>query len=131
INVVPQATFAGNWMYEFLPALSSGTGVPRATPRVELITVDLNPGEGVAFETALKKANATSKGEILWFRMVAGASAPRYLRMRTVSNMEELLSQQSDHAIPDNTKGIIREMTIEILALRPNMSLGISVETGK
>src|SRR6185295_13117273 len=43
-NVVPHAQFAGNGLYEFLPALSRGTGTPRPLARLELTTVALNPG---------------------------------------------------------------------------------------
>ena len=38
-NVTPHAQFVGNALYEYLPALSRGTGVPTPTARVELTTV--------------------------------------------------------------------------------------------
>src|SRR5262245_16460823 len=41
-NVTPHAEFAGNAIYEYLPALSRGSGVPTPTARLELVTVDLN-----------------------------------------------------------------------------------------
>lgn len=130
LNVVPHASFAGNGLYEFLPAFSSGNGVPQATPRVEFTTVDLKPGEGAAFENALKVASSL-KGEVLWYRMVAGAEAPRYVRLRTLSNLEDLLSFSKEHSLPEATKGLIKTVTVEILALRPTMSLGIPVAAKK
>src|SRR6185312_15465046 len=48
-NVVPHAEFAGNALYEFLPALSRGTGEPQPTPRLEMTTVELVTGGGKAF----------------------------------------------------------------------------------
>ena len=44
INVLPHAQFLGNGVYEFLPALSRGDGVPTPTPRAEYTTVELNYG---------------------------------------------------------------------------------------
>ena len=125
LNVVPHATFAGNALYEFLPSISAGNGIPAATARVEFVTVNLKPGEGAAFENAMKKASLSLKGEVLWYRMVAGAEAPRYIRIHTVSNLEELLSSGREDSLPDAVKGLIKSVTVEILALRTNMSLGI------
>ena len=53
LNVTPHAQFVGNALYEYLPALSRGTGEPQPTPRLELTTVDLNAGAADAFEAAL------------------------------------------------------------------------------
>jgi hypothetical protein len=44
VNVTPHAHFAGSALYEFLPALSRGTGTPQPTARLELTTVDLVAG---------------------------------------------------------------------------------------
>gem|GEM_PF-244569 len=131
INVVPHATFVGNGFYEFLPGVSSGNGVPRATSRVEFITVNLKPGEGPAFEALLRKPSTAVKGEVLWYRLVSGGEAPRYIRIRTVANLEELLTTSGEQSLPDGAKGMIKSQMVEILALRPDMSLGISAQAGK
>jgi len=60
INVLPHAQFLGNGVYEFLPALSRGTGVPTPTPRAEYTTVELNYGTAKAFEAALAAARRSS-----------------------------------------------------------------------
>src|SRR5215831_17775490 len=52
INILPHAQFLGNAVYEFLPALSHGNGVPTPTPSAEYMTVDLNYGADRAFEAA-------------------------------------------------------------------------------
>jgi hypothetical protein len=48
INVLPHAQFLGNGIYEFLPALSRGNGVPTPTLRAEYTTVELNPRASLA-----------------------------------------------------------------------------------
>jgi hypothetical protein len=43
-NVAPHCQYLGNAIYEYLPLLSRGTGVPQPTARLEFTTVDLVPG---------------------------------------------------------------------------------------
>ena len=50
LNVVPHAEFVGNALYEYLPRLSRGTGVPQPTARAELTTVDVRTGAEKDFE---------------------------------------------------------------------------------
>ena len=108
VNVVPHAHFAGSGLYEFLPAMSRGDGVPSATPRVEMTTVD---GD---FENAI-----AGDGETLWYRMIAGGLVPRYVRLRPRNNLTEILDMKRE--LPDG----ITKATIEILSLRPAMSYGL------
>jgi hypothetical protein len=74
LNVAPHCVFAGNTLYEYLPALSRGTGVPQPTSRLELTTVDLEPNAALAFESALSARQSTLQGETLWYRLVAGGT---------------------------------------------------------
>jgi hypothetical protein len=124
-NVTPHAEFAGNALFEYLPALSRGSGVPTPTPRVELTTVDLNPGAGSAFEAAIGAAQPALPAETLWYRMVAGGHVPRYVRLRPRPSLSALLESQKDQAIPEETGSLIAKTTIEILNLRPAMSYGL------
>jgi hypothetical protein len=117
VNVTPHAEFVGSALYEFLPALSRGDGVPAATVRVELTTVDLKPGTERVFEDEIGKL--TSQGETLWYRMVAGGTAPRYVRLRPRANLSALLNEKLE--VPDS----VARITIEILNLRPAMSYGL------
>ena len=128
-NVTPHARFAGNALYEYLPALSSGTGDPQPTARLELTTVDLNPGAEKAFETALTARQSTLRGETLWYRMVAGGAAPRYVRLRPRPSLSALLEGVAEQGLPDTTSHLIARMTVEILSLRPTMSLGLPSPT--
>jgi len=119
-NVTPHAQFVGNALYEFLPALSRGTGEPQPTARLELTTVELVPGSEKAFEAALSADQSRLQGETLWYRMVAGGSAPRYVRLRPRPTLAAILDLKSE--IPDG----VAKATIEILNLRPTMSYGLA-----
>ena len=124
-NVTPHAQFVGNALYEYLPGLSRGTGEPQPTPRLELTTVELAPGAANAFEVALGAAPSTLQGETLWYRMVAGGSAPRYVRLRPRPSLSAILEGRSEQALPDVVNPLIAKTTVEILTLRPTMSYGL------
>jgi hypothetical protein len=120
-NVTPHATFAGNGVYEFLPALSRGSGTPSATPRVEMITVDLTTGSEKAFESAISAEKPQE--ETLWYRMIAGGPAPRYIRLRPRPTLGAIL--EGEQPLPNKVNNLITKITIEILTLRPTMSYGL------
>jgi hypothetical protein len=126
INVLPHAQFLGNAVYEFLPALSRGDGVPTPTLRAEYTTVELNPGASKAFEAALAAEQSRLQGETLWYRMVAGGNAPRYVRLRPRASLAVILDERADQALPDKFSGFISKMTVEILNLRPNMLVNVT-----
>jgi hypothetical protein len=115
-NVTPHAHFAGSALYEFLPELSRGTGVPEPAVRLELTTVDLVPGAEKAFEAALGAQQPG--GETLWYRMLAGGTAPRYVRLRPRANLSVLLEDRQ--GLPATA-----QTTVEILSLRPAMSYNL------
>jgi len=127
LNVTPHAQYLGNSLYEYLPGLSWGTGEPQPTARLELTTVDLVPGAARAFEAALGAGQPTLQGETLWYRMVAGGTAPRYVRLRPRPSLSAVLEGMSEQALPDEANPSIAKKTVEILTLRPTMSLGIGV----
>jgi hypothetical protein len=120
-NVTPHAEFAGNAVYEYLPALSRGTGEPTPTPRLELATVEVLPAAVEAFETALAEARSALQDETLWYRMVAGGPAPRYVRLRPRPSLAALL-EGSGQALPESVRSLVAKTTFEILSLRPTMS---------
>jgi hypothetical protein len=125
-NVTPHAQFAGNAVYEYLPALSRGSGVPTPVPRLEFTTVDLNAGAERAFEVALSGSQSTLHDETLWYRMVAGGPAPRYVRLRPRPSLSAILDGSSEQPLADKIKHLIVGTTVEILTLRPTMSYGLS-----
>jgi hypothetical protein len=124
-NVTPHAQFLGNALYEYLPALSRGTGEPQPAARLELTTVDLVPGSEKAFETAVSAIQSKLQGETLWYRMVAGGTAPRYVRLRPRTSLSAILEGRREQALPDDVNGLIAKTTVEILNLRPTMSYGL------
>jgi len=120
LNVIRHGQFAGSALCEYLPALSLGSGAPQPAARLELTTVDLAPGAEKAFEAALTAEQPSLQGETLWYRMIAGGPAPRYLRLRPRPNLTAILNDQA--SLPDG----IAKATIEILTLRPAMSYGLT-----
>jgi hypothetical protein len=126
LNVTPHAQFLGNAIYEYLPELSRGTGVPTPTARLELTTVDLDSGAEEAFEAALSASQSTLSDETLWYRMVAGGAAPRYVRLRPRASLSAILDGRGEQALPEKVKESTAKTTVEILTLRPTMSHGLS-----
>jgi hypothetical protein len=122
LNVIRHAQFAGSALYEFRPGLSRGNGVPAPAPRVELTTVDLAPGVKNAFEADLGAQQPRLQGETLWYRMIAGGTVPRYVRLRPRASLSAILSEPAP-ALPD----MVSKATVEILNLRPAMSYGLEV----
>lgn len=133
VNVLPHAQFLGNWIYEYLPALSRGNahGVPTPVARAEYTTVELTPGADKAFETALAAAQPTLKGETLWYRMVVGGEPPRYVRLRPRASLAALLDEREDQALPENVNSLISKITVETLNLRPNMLVNVTPEPAR
>ena len=126
LNVLRHAQFLGNALYEYRPGLSHGSGVPQPTARVELTTVDLNAGAETAFEAAIAPGQPTLRDETLWYRMVAGGTAPRYVRLRPRPTIAAILGTAGDQPMPATVTSLISKTTVEILTLRPTMSLGLS-----
>ena len=128
LNVIPHAQFVGNARTSNLPALSRGTGEPQPAARLELTTVDVVTGAAKAFETVLRADQSTLQGETLWYRMVAGGTAPRYVRLRPRPSLSAVLDGRTEQALPgDDVKvnSLIAKATVEILTLRPTMSYGL------
>jgi len=126
LNVAPHCEYAGNALYEYLPKLSRGTGVPQPVSQLEFTTVELNPGAEKAFEAALSADQSRLQGETLWYRMVAGGTAPRYVRLRPRPSLSAILDGRNEQSLPDRVNDLIAKMTVEILNLRPTMSYGLS-----
>jgi hypothetical protein len=125
LNVTPHARFVGNALYEYLPGLSRGTGEPQPSARLEFTTVDLVPGAAESFETALGAGRSALQGETLWYRMLAGGAAPRYVRLRPRASLSAILEGVAEQALPDAASRSIARMSVEVMTLRPTMSLGL------
>jgi hypothetical protein len=131
VNVLPHAQFLGNGVYEFLPAVSRGNGVPTPTPRAEYTTVELNQGAGKAFEAALATEQSRLRGETLWYRMIVGGNTPRYVRLRPRASLAAILDERVGQALPDNVSGLISKTMVETLNLRPNMLVNVTPEPAR
>jgi hypothetical protein len=128
INVLPHAQFLGNWIFEYLPALSRGNahGVPTPTLRAEYTTVDVKPGAASAFEAALAAEQAQLQGETFWYRLVVGGDVPRYVRMRPRVSLGAILDERAEQTLPEKANAMIVKITVETLNLRPNMLVGVT-----
>ena len=123
-NVAPHAQLLGNALYEYLADLSRGTGEPQPHPRLELTTVDLNPGAAAGFEAALRARRSALPGETLWFRDGRGGNyAPRYVRLRPRASLSAILDELAEAALPEGVDDSIAKATVEILTLRPTSEL--------
>jgi hypothetical protein len=131
INVLPHAQFLGNVVYEFLPKLSCGNGVPTPTLRAEYTTVELNYGSGTAFEAALAVEQSKLRGETLWYRLVVGGNSPRYVRLRPRASLASILDERADQTLPDKVNGLISKMTVETLNLRSDMLVNVTPESAR
>ena len=128
INVLPHAQFLGNGVYEFLPALSRGNGVPTPTLRAEYTTVELNYGSGKAFEGAIAAEQSKLRAETHWYRLVVGGNTPRYVRLRPRASLANILDERAEQLLPDKVNGLVSKMTVETLNLRPNMLVNVTPE---
>jgi hypothetical protein len=131
INVLPHSQFLGNGIYEFLPALSRGNGVPTPTLRAEYTTVELNYGMGKVFEAALAADQARLQGETLWYRLVVGGNTPRYVRLRPRTSLADILDERAEQALPDKVNSLISKMTVETLNLRTNMLVNVAPDPAR
>jgi hypothetical protein len=127
VNLLPHAQFLGNWVFEYLPALSRGNafGVPTPTPCAEYTTVDVKPGAAAAFEAAIAAEQSRLQAETLWYRLVIGGE-PRYIRIRPRVSLAAILDTRAEQALPEPTVAMIATITIETLNLRPNMLVGVT-----
>lgn len=131
INLLPHIQFTGGAIYEFLPSLSRGNGVPTPTPMAEYTTVELNYGAGKAFEAALAGEQSKLQGETLWYRLVQGGDTPQYIRLRPRASLASILDGRVDQALPEKVNGLISKMTVEILNLRPDMLVNVTPEAAR
>jgi len=128
ITLLPHIQFTGSGIYEFLPGLSRGNAVPTPTPLAEYTTVELNYGAGKAFEAAVAGEQSKLQGETLWYRLVEGGNAPRYVRLRPRASLAGILDEHADQALPEKVNGLISKMTVETLNLLPNMLVNVTPE---
>ena len=131
INILPHAQFLGNSVYEFLPALSRGNGVPTPTLQAEYTTVELNYGTAKAFEAALASEQSRLEGETLWYRLVAGGNTPSYVRLRPRASLSTIIDEHAGQALPDKVNGLVSKVTVETLSLRTSMLVNVTPETGR
>ena len=125
LNVAPHVEWVTNGLYQFLPGLSRGTGEPQPTARLECTRSICCPATAKAFEAALSAGQSKLRGEVLWYRMVAGGTTPRYVRLRPQAGLAAVLDGAQDQGLPEGVTRLIGRLRVEIWTLRPTMSLGL------
>ncbi len=125
-TLFPHAKLLEDGIYEFLPALSRGDGVPTPTLCAEYTTVELNRGTSKVFEAALAGEKSKLQGETLWYRLVVGGNTPRYVRLRPRSSLALILDERADQALPDKVIGLISTIKTEALNLRPDFLVNVT-----
>ena len=109
-NVTPHAQFAGNALYEYLPGLSRGTGEPQPTARLELTTVDLDPGDGQGVRGGPRRGAVHScrarRSGIGWWRAEALRATSDCVRGPACRRFS---MERSEQALPDAVNAVDRE----------------------
>ena len=131
INILPHVEFKGNAVYEFLPALSRGNGVPTPAARAELMTVELAYGAAESFEAALAIEQPHLQNEALWYRLVAGGQIPTYVRFCPRSDLAGILEDREQGLLSEKVKSLVTKVTVETLNLRSNMLVNVMPEPAR
>jgi hypothetical protein len=66
----------------------------------------LASGTASAFEVALAARSPSLSGETLWYRMVAGGAAPRYVRLHPQPTLAAILEARNEQALPDRRERV-------------------------
>ena len=125
-NVTPHAQFAGNAVYEYLPALSRGSGVPQPAPRLELTTVDLHPARREpSRRRSARRGHPAGRDALV---SDGRQAAPLRATCGCVPgpSLSAILGDKVEPSLPDTVSALIAKTTVEILSLRPTMSYGLS-----
>ena len=130
-NLLPHIQFLGNGVYEFLPTLSRGNGVPTPTPGAEFTTVELNYGASKAFEAALAAEQQKLESETLWYRLVVGGNTPTYVRLRPSASLANILDERAEQALSEKANSLVSKMTVETLILRSDMLVNVTPEPAR
>ena len=85
----------------------------------------MDTGGAKAFEAAVGASQPSLQGETLWYRMLVGGATPRYIRLRPRSSLAAVVDAKSEQALPDAVHPLVAKTTVELLTLRPTMSLGV------
>lgn len=128
-TLFPHAKLEEDGIYEFLPALSRGDGVPTPTLCAEYTTVEIKRGTSKVFEAALAGEQSKLKGETLWYRLVVGGNTLKYVRLRPRASLAVILDERADQALPDKVLGLIETTKTEALNLRPDFLVNVTPVT--
>jgi len=124
LNVAPHVEYIGNAVYEYLPGLLRGTGEPQPTARSSSLTVDLVPRSRKGVRSALS-AGAISPGVRHSGTGCGSVEPPALCPPPSAAQPVGGLEGRNEQALPDGVSRFIARTTVEILTLRPTLSLGL------
>ena len=125
ISGVPHSDFTNLESYRYLPDLSRGTGDPGPATLLEFTTIEVQPAAASAFEAKLKAGQAALKEETLWYRLVAGGSLARYLRLRPRTRVSVVVEDADDPVLAQAT-AMVAHLRVELLLSDPSLTIDVA-----
>jgi hypothetical protein len=122
IDLEQHLEWEGSGLYRFLPTASRGTGEPQAAARLEFTMVEVRPEATADFEAALVGARNSLSTETLWYRMLAGGTDTRYVRLRSVPSVSAAIEQHVSEPLPDAAARLATRTVVELWNFRPTLS---------
>jgi hypothetical protein len=124
VSGAPHSEFTNLEAYRYLADLSRGAGDPGPARLLEFTMVEVQPGSASAFEARLKAGQPSLKEETLWYRLVAGGSVPRYLRLRSRPRLSAVLENADDQVLA-GAGSMISRVSVELLVSQPTLTIDV------
>ena len=124
-NVEPHVEWVTNGMYEFLPGLSRGTGVPQATPRLEYTAWISCPGPRRHSRRRSRRPSPRSRPRPSGFACWREGTRHGMSGCARGPACRSCSSDAREQPLPGSVKTLIAGTSVEIWNLRPAMSLGL------
>ncbi|UMR28967.1 hypothetical protein MJ904_17920 [Massilia sp. MB5] len=121
-HVEPHADFLSHGVFQRLDGASVGAPLPDTSPYLALITYQVLPGQGGAFEQAWTRQRSRLAGSgtrYSLYRLQLGGSAPQYMLMRAVPSFGAAANLPE---IEPALAGMVHSKRSELLAYRANLS---------
>jgi hypothetical protein len=125
INGWPHSEFTNLETYRYLPEASRGTGDPGPATLLEFTTVEVPPAAASAFEAKLEAGQPSLKEETLWYRLVIGGPASRYLRLRPRPSLSAATEGADDPVLAQAAEMITR-VSVELLLSEPSLTIDVA-----
>ena len=126
-NVTPHAQFAGNALYEYLPAALAWHGCADTGRPARAHDRGPPPWRGESFRGGARRRRShpcrTRRSGIGWWQAAPLRAMCGCVRAPVCRRFS---SDKVEQSLPDTVSALIAKTTVEILSLRPTMSYGLS-----